>query len=160
MYKLSKFRCQFDCCVCTCCTSGLLLSQNKYRGIPGIAVFLHGRNFEYRQSLVESTCNCGRNTMWDCNFRHYWYIHSHPEGKVRIHSFTHWTLHILAQLLRLYFRSLCRRNFHIAYKGKHYYYIAVWSFPLASHIEVYTASRGFLATARLLFLTARKLAPC
>jgi len=32
----------------------LLLSQNKYRGIPGTAVFFHGkyrgRNFEYRPS--------------------------------------------------------------------------------------------------------------
>ena len=34
----------------------LILSQNKYRGIPGTAEFFHGkyrgRNFEYRTSLV------------------------------------------------------------------------------------------------------------
>ena len=42
--------------IVACALLWLLLPQNKYRGIPGTAVFFHGkyrgRNFEYRPSLV------------------------------------------------------------------------------------------------------------
>ena len=43
-----------------------LLPQNKYRGIPGTAVFFHGkyrgRNFEYRPSVIHRTVESYRNT--------------------------------------------------------------------------------------------------
>ena len=44
--------------IVVCALLWLLLPQNKHRGIPGTAVFFHGkyrgRNFEYRPSLPYS----------------------------------------------------------------------------------------------------------
>ena len=53
--------------------------------------------------------------------------------------------------MRVFFLSIAISSELSIHKVKNYY-VAIRSSPLALRIEIYTASRGFLATARLLYL--------